>query len=331
MSAEVARRLALATFGGLLGLAALEVAMRVGAWFAPSSRPLTALARVVTTRLLCVGDSNVYGLWVERDEAYPQVLERLWNVAADPPRLEVLNLGVPGMTTSKLRNALPEMLDIFRPDHVAITVGANDFWMEPEPVGAGRAASTSMSSRFWRASRVYRLLVMLARSATTPHLDVSLDYGPTEGKYSARFDGRELAFDWKPRGSGGGSETESNLTAMIDAVRDAGAQPILVTYASANWFYSPASAVIRRVAAATQTRLVDLAPAFAMRCVGPPCPLLFPDGHPSASGYALAAEIVLRELEADDFAQKVPSIRSLRELLGQTAMRNATISPVHPE
>jgi lysophospholipase L1-like esterase len=80
---------------------------------------------------------------------------------------------------------------------------------------------------------------------------------------------------------------------MLGEVRAAGAQPVLVTYASSNHTYRTANATIRDVARMTQTLLIDVTPVFDARCPDEQCPaLLFPDGHPTAAGYALVAEVV---------------------------------------
>jgi lysophospholipase L1-like esterase len=52
-------------------------------------------------RVLCLGDSNTYGVWLERSQACPQQLEAVWNQRVASPRLEVLNLGVPGTNSSR--------------------------------------------------------------------------------------------------------------------------------------------------------------------------------------------------------------------------------------
>src|SRR3954447_9225811 len=82
------------------------------------------------TCILCVGDSNTYGLYLrDRDqEAYPSQLERSWN--ADPNRtpIEVLNLGYPGVNSSRLIRDLSRMLDVLSPEVVMIMIGSNDYW-----------------------------------------------------------------------------------------------------------------------------------------------------------------------------------------------------------
>lgn len=85
--------------GILLGLVVLELGLQAGAWVvAATGRRLPVSWLTSHTRILCLGDSNTYGLWLERDEAYPQQLEAIWNADPAAAPVEVLNLGFPART-----------------------------------------------------------------------------------------------------------------------------------------------------------------------------------------------------------------------------------------
>lgn len=157
----------------VLGGLALAVALLEGALWAAalvvrvSGRPLPITLASEGRRVLATGDSNTYGLYLEPEQAYPLVFERLWNARHPEHPVEVLNVGYPGTNTSRLRNALPRFLESAKPDVVTIMVGANDFWTEPEPVPRDVEASPEHGgpSWLWRHSRVYRLLYMGRRAA----------------------------------------------------------------------------------------------------------------------------------------------------------------------
>jgi lysophospholipase L1-like esterase len=106
------KRLALVPIGILLGLLMLEGGLQVGAFFMKRSKRGELPVAWVTgnLRVLCLGDSNTYGLWLERKEAYPQQLEALWNQRVAAPKLEVVNLGFPGTNSSRLVRDLPRLL-----------------------------------------------------------------------------------------------------------------------------------------------------------------------------------------------------------------------------
>ena len=82
-------RLALIAFGLLVGIILLELALQAGTLFVKESR-----ARVPTTwftgnlRLVFLGDSNTWGWKLERSQAYPKVLEALWNDSGRTPQIE---------------------------------------------------------------------------------------------------------------------------------------------------------------------------------------------------------------------------------------------------
>src|SRR5262245_40687343 len=80
-----------------------------------------------TIRCLTLGDSNTYGLYLPRDEAWPAQFEKLWN-QANSPRLSILNLAYPGTNTVRLSKEIDSILDATTPDMVLIMAGSNDFW-----------------------------------------------------------------------------------------------------------------------------------------------------------------------------------------------------------
>jgi lysophospholipase L1-like esterase len=88
-------RIGLIGFGIFAALAAAEAVLQTGAAVVRGlGRPepsWTSSGR----RVLCVGDSNTYGLHLERSDAYPAVLQRRWSEQPGHAPVEVLNLGVP--------------------------------------------------------------------------------------------------------------------------------------------------------------------------------------------------------------------------------------------
>lgn len=86
-----------------------------------------------------------------------------------------------------------------------------------------------------------------------------------------------------------------HLERMVVAIRNAGAQPLLLTYP----WPAPASAVLRRVALEHDVRLVDLAAEFPLRIVGVDVATLrAADGHCNDAGYEIMAAIVAEAVRA---------------------------------
>jgi lysophospholipase L1-like esterase len=299
---EIAARLGLVLAGVVGGLLLLEIALQAAALVVRlSGLDPVATAPGDRVRVMCVGDSNTYGLWVERDEAWPRVLERRWNATDGAPPIEVLNLGVPGANSSGLRAALPKLLEAARPAVVVVMVGANDFWTEPVPPPA-LDLGKGLMARVRRNSRVWRLFRMIARSVAGPGEGVLVFEGDhRNGASVARIGDVDVTMRWKMRPEGVRKWTKDlrpNLLWIVGQIRAAGAEPVLVTYASSDLAYGAASQAIRDVARMKQTPLVDPSGLFHERCPTPPCELLFADGHPTAAGYALIAEAVQDGLTA---------------------------------
>jgi len=122
----------------------------------PALKPRTDRPRVV-----CIGDSNTYGLLEARENAYPAVLERLWNAATPARPVEVLNLGFPGLNSSKMRQSFRDLMIALRPDLVIMLVGVNDIYTAPIPIADEAGVTARAQYALWRLSRVYRLLYML--------------------------------------------------------------------------------------------------------------------------------------------------------------------------
>lgn len=296
------RRIALIALGVALGIAVLEVALQLGAlalWATGRSMPVSWVGG--RRRVLCLGDSNTYGLYLaDRADAYPQQLERLWNAAPERSPIEVLNLGYPGTNSSQLTHDLPRMLETMRPDMVIIMVGANDYLTVPVPAGDEAGMGASATQLVERYSRVYQLIYMLRRAFDHRQLEVQPGAGHGGSAGTARFGDVEFSLGGqrgRPRGAETYVELEMNLRKLADIARSYGAEPVFLTYASAMWNYGDASRALRKAAAASGVRLIDAALAIAAMCPAEPCPdLLYHDHHPTAGGYRLMAEEVVGEL-----------------------------------
>ncbi len=171
---EPLARLTLLAGGILAGLALLEVGLHVAAAYNARAgrRDLAALV-AGRRRVLMLGDSNTYGLYVPAADAYPHVLERMWNRVHPDDPIEVLNFAYPGMNSSRLRQLFPDIVETVRPDLALVMIGANDIWTVPEP--PSDSAGSSIRQVLWRYSRVYRLLFMLGRELAPPRLELTSD------------------------------------------------------------------------------------------------------------------------------------------------------------
>lgn len=309
---SVARRLAYVAWCIGLGLLLLEGVLQLGAWYVRATAPEQP-SRWLTDhrRILCLGDSNTYGLYLERSEAYPQQLETLWNQKVRSPKVEVLNLGFPGSNSSAVLSQLRGMLETFRPDVVLVLIGTNDFWTRP--VERSHASGASVTSRGFlqRHSRVFKIYEMLQRVLRREELEVEFD--PATGRNTrtgrARFGDREFELGWvRGQRVEDGKQIDErpeaplvllaeNLHRIVVQVEASGAEVVLLTYASRTPLYEDANQIIRQVARASGARLIDLSAAVEVACPQLPCEeIFFEDDHPRAAGYRLIAETIIETL-----------------------------------
>lgn len=289
-----------------IGLAAAllsEALLQAGAWWVRTSSQQTASSwRTGSLRILCVGDSNTYGVYLDdRNDAWPARLEALWNGSGRAPRIEVMNLGYPGTSSSLLLRHLPELLETFEPDLLLVMVGANDFWTLPTPIDRERDASFSLWRFIEQHSRLHRLIYLAVQSADQTELvvDTSLNF-PTAGKGSIVYGDRSFAMEYRAAPDQRADAVRglsAGLAAIAAAAAEARVRLALLTYPSRRHDYARANESIRRVAREEQVMLIDLAADFAGICPDETCEALFvPDQHPNQEGYEVAAGFLAERL-----------------------------------
>jgi len=123
-------------------------------------------------RVLALGDSNTYGLYLPAQESYPSQLEHEWNRAHPDLPIDVINLGYPGTNSFRLLANLPDILDTFKPDLVLVMIGFNDFWTPVENINGIHAPS--WAGKLLYRSRTYTLFYMVWQrfnATTEPAID----------------------------------------------------------------------------------------------------------------------------------------------------------------
>jgi lysophospholipase L1-like esterase len=280
--------------GLLLTVVLLEAGLQASAWIVQSTtdRPEAIAGSAGKVRVLCLGDSNTFGLHLEREQAYPRRLEELWNDSMSPPELDVVNFGYPGTSSSRLLRDIDSILDTFMPNLVVLMVGVNDYWTGPTEV-------SDRPAPFWkRHSRLYRLYLILRAAPTGIAIESLLDPESTLGNHRDRlrvgnreFDVGQVPADLESLATR--SPLRRNLRLLVDRALERGIELHLMTYPARTQLYRLANPVIRAFALESKTPLVDLEAAFTEHCSSDECPeLLFRDNHPNASGCELIAAVV---------------------------------------
>jgi lysophospholipase L1-like esterase len=313
---SIVNRLLLVLFGLCLALLVIEAALRVGATLVDRV-PIASSSWLAKWRLLSLGDSNTYGIYVDKSQAYPKVFEDMWNqtVRAKPGSVEVLNLGFPSTNSSQLVKNFHRMLWTFRPDLVTVMVGANDRWTVPESAAESPNRLDQLAAALWKHSRAYRFLYMLRQAFDNRRLDVTPDPSSDieHGRGTARYGEEAFELGWTKMPPGGirglepAIELRKNLQTLAAQAAELGAKVVLLTYPAESGFYGWANAVMRETAKGTGIPLIDVAAVFKPACplqadagtlAGPSaqCAELFPDQHPTVLGHQAVARTLLQQL-----------------------------------
>ena len=263
-----------------------------------------------TIRVLCLGDS-VSALTYR---VFPDIAEHLADAAQTTTTLEVINASVAGYTTEQGRR-LWGRLKHLHPDVVLISYGWNDHFPAlnlPDKELGARNVFAAAAHRLFNWSRLYQMAAAPAGSRWHPAPD-----GTTSDTVRV-----------------GPDQFAENLEALAEAVRAAGAQPILATQPSnltaanarhlrdagfavdenaPNALHQSYNNRIRAAAAATGAVLLDVDEAFEFRDRSR---LFEADGmHLSGPGHNVAARLlvgVLRHLgylTQDEFDRIVKTAR----------------------
>ena len=303
---KVLTRVSLVVFGLILSAVAVEAILQVGALYIRwQGTEIGSRTRSGALRVLSVGDSNTYGLHLpDRNQAYPMVLQQLWRKRFPGRPIEVINAGVPGTNSSKLRNQFPALLQTFHPDVVTVMIGVNDFWTEPEPIRPVNVEQSEEPFSLWHYSRLYRLLYMIVRATQQPQVEVKFanpeGYRPNRG--TVHYGEKAFDLGWTRKASGGVTgwqqQHTENCEALVQEARAAGVPLVFLTYSSRSRAYGVASDLVRKAAAVTGAPLVDLQPVFQPLCPQGDCrDLYYPsDHHPNAKGHRLIAAALLERL-----------------------------------
>jgi len=294
------RRVGAATLALVLGVALLEGLLQLAALVLAKERTLAWSASLGERRILTIGDSNTYGLYVEEGESYPDQLQELWNVRFPEDPISVANAGFPGNNSSHALRDLSVLLDAVRPDLLIVMLGANDWWTLP----AEDEASDSESGGAWgwleRHSRLFRL-AYAALGAASVSYEKESGQGFEFGRARLRVGDREIDASWtRDPAPQGAPELRQHLKRIAARAEEHGVRVLFMTYPARLAPYGSTNVELRAVANETGRPIVDHEAHFQALCPEPRCQeLLYPDQHPRAEGYRIMAETLVETLRAE--------------------------------
>lgn len=266
---RLVRGFALALGVVLAALALLELTLQLASRFVGDRSD--GWAAGATRRVLCVGDSHTYGALVRREDTFPAHLQRFLD-EKEPGVWSVVNLGVPGLSSTQVRNRLPVWVSRYQPEFVVAWSGANDSWNVSEvddTHGGWRLAleQLALRSRVWRLLRVKLHDLALERDVARGRgvWDVSKVEGALSEQetWTVRRDGRIERFthareapDTYADDAQVEARAEADYAAMAGTARAAGAQLVLVEYPLDLGMFAAANRAMRRVGEAQGVPLV---------------------------------------------------------------------------
>ncbi|NQX87844.1 MAG: hypothetical protein HRT77_04200 [Halioglobus sp.] len=122
-------------------------------------------------RVLAIGDSNTFGIYLDEQDSYPAQLETMWNDQIPHQKIEVINLGYPGTNSYQLADIIEGILASTKPDIVLLTVGINDIFTAAEYVESDTNRLHPMTF-IRRHSRLYKLFYIAQQGLKTKALEL---------------------------------------------------------------------------------------------------------------------------------------------------------------
>lgn len=313
----------------LLTVVLLEAVLQVAAVFIDKHDRQSHWLYPERVRVLALGDSNTYGLYLQANQAYPALLEKQWNAHHPDNLIEVINLGFPGTNSSRILKSLPDVIKTFSPDVITVMVGVNDFWMAPVNVEGTSSPVSPVEGWLRDHSRVYKLIYLLQRQAYNASLlkidddlrnatfDQSIELA---GKWRAAIDGQSKSpFQDRPHAIQYGDKSfdigyvfdpskKQNLAAdmkhnferMADITQASHVKLAFITYAYFELPQKVANQQMQLVSKERNVVFINAKKKFREQCeLGKSrCDELFsPDFHPSLEGHQLLAAEVEPGLE----------------------------------
>jgi len=249
---------------GFLRAASLFTRDRASAW-----RPGAEV------RVLAVGDSHTFGTNVADEESYPAQLHELLDEVR-PGRFSVVNLGVPGMSSTQVRHRLAANVARYEPELVIVWCGVNDYWNtaeldEADAAWSARLDSLALRSRLYRFVRVWqhdRAISASTESLRTGGVHQRLDL--TEGKgWGASLDATvtfhhgghaetiRTEADGRAEGADPSERSYREFSSIAALLRAARVGLIWVRYPLAAPPFEPANRAMERVAGELSLPIVD--------------------------------------------------------------------------
>jgi lysophospholipase L1-like esterase len=146
--------------GFITAIVLLEIILNVASFFINKFHSRIALNTKSDLTILCLGDSHTYGMGASPDKSYPAQLSDLIKKNYPGKKINVVNLGRPGINTSMLADDIDNILEKYSPGIIILMTGANDIW-NLTGMGENKQHILSGSFDFISELRIYKLFKII--------------------------------------------------------------------------------------------------------------------------------------------------------------------------
>lgn len=245
--------------------------------------------------VLCVGDSNTYGLHLPRVYAYPALLRAALGRRYRQP-VNVVNRGIPGQNSAQVAFGLEQDLLDLSPDLVLILAGINDTWNTD-------GHDLGLVSLLGRLKLVRLVRVLMSGVTTSGTFEIRSDEQGEividRGAGARRVNQGDLPDVAQLSGTTLAEVIHAGLGRALAACRDAGSRPVLMTYAENQGPFAEINTVVREYAQQQQVLLIDHEQTFREHFAAEGyTSLMFDDHHPNVRGYRWMAMGIDTDLAA---------------------------------
>jgi len=180
--------------GAVISVLTIELGLQIASRFTDGRESLSLDGADI--RIMAVGDSHTYGALIPAEESYPAHLQTFLDQALGG-RYSVVNLGLPGMSTTQVLNRLAANVDRYQPNIVIIWCGVNNKWNERE-IDSRATRSPSVVDAIARSSRLVRMIRVFLHHR---EVDRKAESWPTHANglrqeaNRKKFDDKELIYE----------------------------------------------------------------------------------------------------------------------------------------
>ncbi len=182
-----------------------------------------------TVRIACFGASETFGLYEAPGQEYPRQLERDLDQWAGKPTFEVVNVAYPAQTVASAVQRVPEVVEHVRPRFAVIYPFPASYAWLPSLKAVDQLPDSSPAKFEWRLGERIRTAAKTVVPEFVQYQIRELEVRMHEDRVKKKA-ARYPVMDRVPEENV--DLFRSDLVRLVDALRQSGVEPVLVTHAT---------------------------------------------------------------------------------------------------